>query len=226
MRAARFYARSQEATTTRVGPRSTSEGLLKVTTNQSRRPVQKGPRRNRDIRATQVRLIDQEGQQVGIVSIKEALEIAAAAELDLVEVSPEANPPVCKILNWSKEQFLADKERRAAKRRQNPAQVTKEVQLRPGIDDHDLAVKAAAADRFLAKGHKVRIVVTLQGRMISRPQEADRALERILTLLGAHQLDGEASRSGRKTVQVVAPQGAKLEKKKSAQAAPDAAATE
>jgi translation initiation factor IF-3 len=182
------------------------------TNNQPRRPAPTGPRRNREIRAQEVRLIDEDGKQLGVVKLSEALARASELDLDLVEVSPDAKPPVCKLLNWSKEQFLADKERRAAKRRQNPAQTVKEVQLRPGIDDHDLAVKASAADRFLAKGHKVRVVVTLHGRMAARPLEADRALERFLTLLGEHQLDGEASRSGRKTVQVVAPKGATVSK--------------
>ena len=182
------------------------------TNNPPRRPASNGPRRNREIRAQEVRLVDQDGKQLGVVKLSEALSLASELDLDLVEVSPDANPPVCRLLNWSKEQFLADKERRAAKRRQNPAQTVKEVQLRPGIDSHDLAVKAQAADRFLAKGHKVRVVVTLHGRMASRPLEADRALERFLALLGDHQLDGEASRSGRKTVQIVAPAGVKVAK--------------
>ena len=168
------------------------------------------PRRNGQIKAPEVRLIDDQGVQVGIIPTAAAMAQAAAAGLDLVEVAPDAKPPVCKIVNWSKEQYENDKAQRQARRKQQAQHVVKEVQLKPGIDTHDLATKAQAAERFLAKGAKVRVVVTLFGRLASRPEEADRLLERFYQQLDAQNvnyvLDGPAQRSGRKVIQSLAHQ--------------------
>ena len=123
------------------------------------------PRRNQQISATEVRLIGPDGQQIGVLSLSQALDLANEADLDLVEISPDATPPVCKIFDWSKDQYLTDKEQRAAKRRQQAVQEVKEIQLRPGISDHDLGVRAQSTKRFLEKGAKVRVVIILIGRI-------------------------------------------------------------
>jgi len=179
-----------------------------VTAKQPR-PQNPSPavRLNRQIRADEVRLIGPDGKQIGIVPLAEALKVAADAELDLVEISPDATPPVCKVLNWSKEQYLKDKEQRAAKRRQQADHEVKEIQLRPGISDHDLQVRAQSTKRFLDKGAKVRVVVRLHGRLAGRPELVDVVLERLLELVSpddpAAYLDGPASRSGNRITQML-----------------------
>jgi translation initiation factor IF-3 len=132
--------------------------------------------------------------------------------MDLVEISPEATPPVAKVMNWSKVLFTEEKERRAARSRQRTTNVTKEVQLRPEIDAHDLLVKAQAASRFLAKGLRVRVVVNLHGRFIERPEIATSLLERFsaaaaepLGHLSSDIQDGPVSKAGRHVSQALHP---------------------
>lgn len=175
---------------------------------QGRAPV----RRNEDIRCPEVRLIDHDGHQIGIVPTAEARSMAEANSMDLVEISPEATPPVAKIMNWSKIQFAEEKERRAARSRQRTTNVTKEVQMRPEIDEHDLLVKSQAASRFLSKGLRVRVVVTLHGRFIDRPEMATTLLERFVTATAqalGHQnsdiQDGPEVRAGRRVSQGLRP---------------------
>lgn len=169
-------------------------------------------RRNGDIRAPEVRLIGPDGRQIGIVPLATARALADEHAMDLVEISPEAAPPVAKVMNWSKIQFAEEKERRAARSRQRTTNVTKEVQLRPEIDAHDLLVKAQAASRFLAKGLRVRVVVNLHGRFIERPEVAIALLERFCAAasepLGCPSSDiqdGPVSRAGRHVSQALRP---------------------
>jgi translation initiation factor IF-3 len=121
---------------------------------------------NDKIRAPQVRLIDQNGQQVGVVSITEALTRATQAGLDLVEVAAEAKPPVCRIQDYSKHIFEQQKKERQAKSHAHKTD-TKEVRLRPGTGDGDLEIKARHAREFLDEGHKVGILLQFRGREMS-----------------------------------------------------------
>lgn len=134
-------------------------------------PDPTGPRTNRQIRAAEVRIVDDDGQQLGVVPIDEALRRAEEAGLDLIEVAANASPPVCRIADLGKIRFEQDKRARDAKKNQHVSEV-KEVRLRPRTDDHDLQVRVRAARRFLEEGHKVKVEVRFRGREASHPEVA------------------------------------------------------
>ena len=124
---------------------------------------------NEEIREKEVRLIDAEGEQLGIVPIKRALEIADERKLDLVNVAPNAKPPVCKILDYGKFKYEATKREKDARRNQKTITV-KEIRLTPNIEIHDLNVKAKAANSFLENGDKVKVSVRFRGREMGHTQ--------------------------------------------------------
>lgn len=126
-------------------------------------PKDKGPKINDAISATSVRLIDAEGEMVGVTSLDEAIRKAEEAGLDLVEVSPEANPPVCKILDYGKFKYEQQKKAAEARKKQKTVDV-KEVKIRPTTEDHDYQVKLKNARRFLEKGDKVKVSMRFRGR--------------------------------------------------------------
>src|SRR5690606_30341110 len=119
-------------------------------------------RRNEEITAPRVRVIDAEGRQIGVVSRAEALEMADAAQLDLVEVSPTADPPVCRIMDFGKYLFEQNKKAHAAKRKQKQIQI-KEVKFRPGTEEGDYQVKLRNLIRFLEEGDKAKVVMRFRG---------------------------------------------------------------
>ena len=119
-------------------------------------PQKDGHRINRDIRVREVQLIDQDGQNRGVIGAPEALQMAEEAGLDLVEIVPNASPPVCKILDYGKFRFLEQKKAAEARKKQKIVEV-KEIKLRPGIDDHDYDVKMRAMRRFFEEGDKVKV---------------------------------------------------------------------
>jgi len=133
--------------------------------------VQSGPRVDQQIRVPEVRVIDDEGNQVGVLTTAQALEMARAKELNLVEVAPNAVPPVCRILDYGKYKYEEEKKERAARKNQHTSEL-KELRLRPRTDDHDLEVRARAARKFLEDGHKVRLVVRFRGRESTHPEVA------------------------------------------------------
>lgn len=137
---------------------------------------------NEQIRVPEVRLIGPDGQQVGIMSIKEALAAAAEANLDLVEVAPQANPPVCRIMDYGKFKYQQSKKQQEARRRQTVIQV-KEVKVRPKIEEHDLAFKLRHARRFLEEGDKVKISVIFRGREIAHTDRGYLLLARVAEAL-------------------------------------------
>jgi translation initiation factor IF-3 len=127
-------------------------------------PQKEGPRANRDIRGVrEVQLIDDTGQNRGVMAFFDALRIAEDAGLDLVEISPNATPPVCKILDYGKFRFLEQKKAAEARKKQKTVEV-KEIKLRPGIDDHDYDVKMKAMKSFFEEGNKVKITLRFRGR--------------------------------------------------------------
>ena len=130
-----------------------------------------GPRTNRQIRVGEVRIVDDDGQQVGVMPTEQALRRAEEAGLDLIEVAASASPPVCRIADLGKFRFEQDKRARDAKKNQHVSEV-KEVRLRPRTDEHDLQVRVRAARRFLEDGHKVKVEVRFRGREASHPEIA------------------------------------------------------
>ena len=128
---------------------------------------------NEQIRAAEVRLIGPDGEQIGIMPIREALAQAAEAHLDLVEVAPQANPPVCRIMDYGKFKYQQSKKQQEARRRQTTIQV-KEIKVRPKIEEHDMGFKLKNSRRFLSEGDKVKISVIFRGREIAH---TDRGLK-------------------------------------------------
>ena len=138
----------------------------------------RGPqiRVNHRIRVPEVRVVAEDGSNLGVMSTDEALRRAHAKGLDLVEVNPKSAPPVCKILDFGRYKYEEKKKQREAKRRQTVVEV-KEIKLRPKTDDHDLDVKVRAARKFLEAGNKVRVVCRFRGREITHPELANQQLD-------------------------------------------------
>jgi translation initiation factor IF-3 len=139
----------------------------------------KNVRVNREIRSSQVRLIGPEGNQIGIVPLAEALEQASGFGLDLVEVSPKSDPPVCKIMDYGKYKYLQTKKTHGAKKKQASGQL-KEVKMRPKTEEHDLQVKLRNVERFLKGGHKTKISIVFRGREMAHKDLGERMMERII----------------------------------------------
>jgi translation initiation factor IF-3 len=142
------------------------------------RGPQRGPqiRINQRIRVPEVRVIAESGDMLGVMPTNEALRRAQEKGLDLVEVNPKAEPPVCKILDFGKFKYDEKKKAKEAKRKQTVVEI-KEIKLRPKTDDHDLAFKTRAALRFLEAGHKVKFTVRFRGREITHPEKAHEQLD-------------------------------------------------
>jgi translation initiation factor IF-3 len=126
---------------------------------------------NKQIRATKIRLIDADGQNLGVVSLREGLDRAEQAELDLVEVAPNANPPVARIMNFGKFLYEKEKKEREARKSQTKVEI-KEIQLRPKTTDHHKGFKVRDARRWLGEGKKVRVTIRFRGREITYPEIA------------------------------------------------------
>ena len=123
---------------------------------------------NRQIRITQVRLIDAENNQVGIVATQDAVRMAQEAGLDLVEVSPNADPPVCRIMDYGKFKYAQKKKERGGSAKSHST--LKELRVRPAIDPHDLSYRLVQGRRFLEQGHKVQVVCIFRGRQMAHPE--------------------------------------------------------
>ena len=177
-------------------------------------PISTETRVNERIRVPEVRLIGPGGEQVGIVRIEDALRVAADADLDLVEVAPNARPPVCKIMDYGKYKYETAQKARESRKNQQQT-VVKEQKLRPKIDDHDYETKKGHVVRFLEAGSKVKVTIMFRGREQSRPELGYRLLQR----LGADVADygfveTSAKQDGRNMTMVLAPhRGAKTRAK-------------
>ena len=164
-----------------------------------------GPRINDLIRAREVRLIDQDGQNVGVVTRIDAMERAVAAGLDLVEISPDAEPPVCKILDYGKFKYQEQKKAAEARKKQKIVEI-KEIKLRPNIDDHDYDVKMKAIHRFFEEGDKVKITLRFRGREMAHQSLGMDVLRRVRSDLEAiAKVESEPRFEGRQMVMVLAP---------------------
>ncbi len=133
---------------------------------------------NEEIKAREVRLIDVDGTQIGIVPFKEALRIAAERELDLVGVAMQARPPVCRIMDFGKYKYEMSKRDREARKKQRVISV-KEIKMRPSIEEHDFQVKARNISRFLSDGDKVKVTLIFRGREIIHPHIGEKLLQRL-----------------------------------------------
>jgi translation initiation factor IF-3 len=152
-----------------------------------------------------VRVIDAEGEQIGILSTAEALQMAAAAELDLVEVSPTAEPPVCRIMDFGKYQFELSKKAHAAKRKQKQIQI-KEVKFRPGTEEGDYQVKLRNLTRFLTEGDKAKVTLRFRGREMAHQEIGRQLLDRVRNDLGdLATVEQFPVMEGRQMVMMIAP---------------------
>jgi translation initiation factor IF-3 len=176
-------------------------------------PIKDKFRINRQIRKSPVRLIDEEGEQVGVVPIEEARERAEEVGLDLVEVGPNAEPPVVKILDWGKMKYEEEKKAREARKRQQTIEV-KEVKYRPSIEDHDYEIKTNRARKFLEQGKKVKFTVFFRYRQLRRPELGEEVLNRAKEdLKDIAAVESRSPMEGRRLVMVMAPLSKEAKKK-------------
>ena len=143
-------------------------------------PSRDGPRVNEDIRSAQVRLIDQDGEMQGVMTAREAVQRAYAVGLDLLEISPNADPPVVKILDFGKFKYEQQKKKNEAKKKQKVIEI-KEIKVRPNIDENDYQVKLRAMKSFIEEGDKVKVTLRFRGREMAHQEIGVRVLERIRT---------------------------------------------
>lgn len=168
-------------------------------------PSRDGPRINTQITVPTVRLVREDGTMVGITSLREALNIAADAGLDLVEISPNADPPVCKILDVGKFKYEEQKKRNVARKKQKVIDV-KEIKLRPGIDDHDYDVKLRQMLKFIEEGDKVKVVMRFRGREMAHMELGMNVLMRVKEgLEKVAKLEQSPRTEGRQMTMVMSP---------------------
>ncbi len=160
---------------------------------------------NDDITADSVRLIDADGEQVGVVSVAEGIGMADEAGLDLVEVSPNASPPVCKILDYGKYKYEAQKKANEARKKQKTIDV-KEIKMRPGIEEHDYQVKMRSVRKFLDNGDKVKMTIRFRGREMAHQDLGMRVLDRVRDELDEEvKIEQYPKTEGRLMTMVMAP---------------------
>jgi len=169
-------------------------------------PVQKdGPRVNEEIRVREVHLIDKDGANCGTVAAPEALRLAQEAGLDLVEIAPNADPPVCKLMDYGKYKYQEQKKAAEARKKQKVVEV-KEIKFRPMIDDHDYNVKMRSMLRFFEEGDKVKVTLRFRGREMAHQELGMQLLSRVKDDTGKlAKVEQEPRMEGRQMVMVLAP---------------------
>ena len=168
-------------------------------------PPKDGPRVNRDIRIREVMLIDADGQNKGVVQTFDAIKMAEDQGLDLVEVAPQAQPPVCKIMDYGKFKFQEQKKAAEARKNQKIVEV-KEIKLRPGIDDHDYGVKMRAMKSFFEEGNKVKVTLRYRGREMAHQDLGMKVLNRVKAETATiAKVESEPSMEGRQMIMILAP---------------------
>ena len=168
-------------------------------------PVKSGPRYNEMINVPRVRVIDDEGENLGILYTRDAIAQAFEAGLDLVEVSPNADPPVCKFLDVGKFRYEAQKKANLARKTQKTQEI-KEIKMRPNIDDHDYDVKMKAMQRFIGEGDKVKVTLRFRGREMAHQELGYQLLNRVKDdTLKIAKVEQEPRFEGRQVVMVLAP---------------------
>jgi translation initiation factor IF-3 len=180
-------------------------GASMLTSPDSRKSATPKLRINRMIRAREVRVIGSEGEHLGVVPMDEAFAMAAAQGLDLVEVSPDAEPPVCKIIDYGKFRYMQDKRGREAKKKQRVIQV-KEVRMRPKTEENDYQVKSRQIRRFLEEGNKAKVSMRFRGREHEHAELGQQKLERLmLEMQDVATIEQAPQMEGRMITMVLAP---------------------
>ena len=168
-------------------------------------PTREGPRINEEISVIRVRLVDERGGMVGVVGRSEALTMAAGTGLDLVEIAPGADPPVCKILDFGKFKYEEQKKKNEARKKQKIIEV-KEIKLRPSIDDHDYEVKMRSMNKFIEEGDKVKVTMRFRGRELAHQELGMNVLIRVRDdLEQIAKVEQMPRMEGRQMVMVVSP---------------------
>ncbi|MCX7384603.1 MAG: translation initiation factor IF-3 [Alphaproteobacteria bacterium] len=168
-------------------------------------PTRDGPRVNEDIRNPQVRLIDQDGEMLGVMSGREAIQRAYAVGLDLLEISPNADPPVVKILDFGKFKYEQQKKKNEARKKQKVIEI-KEIKVRPNIDENDYQVKLRAMKSFIEEGDKVKVTLRFRGREMAHQELGVKVLERVRTdMEAATKVEQMPRMENRQMVMVLSP---------------------
>ncbi len=165
---------------------------------------------NEEIRVREVRLIDAQGEQRGVIATGDALNLAKESEMDLVEVAPQANPPVCKILDYGKYRFEQEKRLRESKKNQKLVKM-KEIRMQPKIEKHDLQFKAKHVKEFLEDGNKVKVTIRFRGRELAHTELGKVVLDNVLGLLeeGTYVVDRPPAMEGRFMSMILNPKSSK-----------------
>lgn len=172
------------------------------------------PRVNERIRVREVRLIDENGEQKGIVPTTEAMNMAKEAGVDLVEVAPQAKPPVCRLMDYGKYKFDQEKKNRESKKKQKQVKM-KEIRMQPKIEEHDLEFKAKHIKQFLDQGNKVKVTVRFRGREMAHTERGREVLDQVLEKLDdSYHVDRKPSMEGRFMSMIVSPSSKKKSEEK------------
>ena len=167
--------------------------------------AKKTVKRNEQINSSEIRLIDNDGSQVGIITIEEAIELAKSKGMDVVEVSPNASPPVCRVMDFGKFIFEKKKKNQGAKKKQKIIHV-KEIKFRPLIEESDYNVKLGKIFKFLEQGDKVKISLRYRGRELRHAELGENLLKRVCDdIANVATIEQEAQREGRQLIMIVAP---------------------
>ncbi|MAH78842.1 MAG: translation initiation factor IF-3 [Rickettsiales bacterium] len=173
--------------------------------NKSNRTIERGPAVNESIASDEVRVISEKGNMLGVLKTTDAISKAFELGLDLVEVSPNAKPPVCKIIDYGKYKYQIQKKQAEAKKKQKTFEV-KEVKLRPGIEDHDYDVKLKSIHRFLSDGDKVKITLRFRGREMAYHQRGMDVLKKLeIAIEPVAKVEQMPKLEGRQMTMVIAP---------------------
>lgn len=173
--------------------------------NKSQRTNGRGPAINEQILSSEVRVISEKGEMLGILKINDALKKAFEQGMDLVEVSPNAKPPVCKIIDYGKYKYQLQKKQAEAKKKQKTFEV-KEVKIRPGIEEHDYGVKLKSIQRFLSGGDKVKVTLRFRGREMIYHKQGLEVLKKLETaILSVAKIEQFPRLEGRQMTMVIAP---------------------
>ncbi|MTI04540.1 translation initiation factor IF-3 [Roseibium denhamense] len=168
-------------------------------------PTKEGPRTNNEIRVREVQLIDHEGANRGVILTEEAMDIASEAGLDLVEIQPNANPPVCKILDYGRYKYQAQKKAAEARKKQKTVEI-KEIKMRPNIDTHDYEVKMKNMLRFFNDGDKVKVTLRFRGREMAHQDLGMKLLHKVRDETSEiAKVESHPKLEGRQMVMVLAP---------------------
>jgi translation initiation factor IF-3 len=167
---------------------------------------------NEEIRIREVRVTDENGEQLGIMQTRDALKLAEDRHLDLVEVAPKARPPVCKIMDFGKYRYEQQKRDKEARKKQKVITV-KEVKLRPNIEEHDFDVKLRNAQRFIEEGNKVKVTIMFRGRELSHPEIGSTILDKMAKALGdTVSVERTAKLEGKNMTMILSPKAQKSKK--------------